>query len=180
MRTHHEVATDAMLVDEVTPGGLAEQRGLKAGDRITDIRLPDQEQFHRMRSGQTVADATISLRVNDDRLVTWEFGQLPRRSQPVYPAQILSSITAAWICLFLWAYYPFRRRDGEVFALLITIYPVLRILEEIIRADEPSVLSANFRWTISQTISALLLLLTAALWRFVLSRPKGSVLPLLR
>ena len=48
-----------------------------------------------MRSGQTVADATISLRVNDERLVTWPFGQLPRRSQPVYPAQIISSITAA-------------------------------------------------------------------------------------
>ncbi|MHB8972174.1 MAG: prolipoprotein diacylglyceryl transferase family protein [Pirellulaceae bacterium] len=180
MRTHREVATNALplLVDDVTPGGLAAQGGLQAGDRITDIRLPAQEQFHRMRSGQAVADATISLRVNDQRWVTWPFGQLPRRSLPVYPAQVISSITAVWICLFLWAYYPFRRRDGEVFALLITIYPLLRILEEIIRADEPSVLSANFRWTISQTISALLLVLTLALWRFVLSRPKGSVLPL--
>ena len=61
MRTHREIGhrCTPLLVDEVTPGGLAEQRGLKAGDRITDIRLPDQEQFHRMRSGQTVADATI-------------------------------------------------------------------------------------------------------------------------
>ena len=33
MRTHREVATDALplLVDEVTPGGLAEQRGLQSG-----------------------------------------------------------------------------------------------------------------------------------------------------
>ena len=54
-----------------------------------------------------------------------QFGQLPSRSQRVYPAQLISSITAALICLFLWAYYPFRRRDGEVLALLVTIYPVL-------------------------------------------------------
>ena len=81
------------------------------------------------------------------------------------------------ICLFLWTCYPFRRRDGEIFALLVTVYPVLRILEEMIRSDEPSVLSTDFRWTISQTVSSLLLLLTVALWWYVLSRPKGSVLP---
>ena len=130
-----------------------------------------------MRSGQTVSDASVSIQTRDGRMVTWQFGELPSRSQPVYPTQILSSINAALICLFLWAYYPLRRRDGEVFALLITIYPVTRILDEIIRTDESSVLSTNFRWTISQMVSGLLLVLVAALWWFILSRPKGSVLP---
>ena len=82
-----------------------------------------------------------------------------RRSRPVYPVQIVASVDAALICFFLWAYYPFRRRDGEVFALLVlTIYPLVRILEEMIRTDESSVISASFRWTISQTISSLLLI----------------------
>ena len=53
----------------------------------------------------------------------------PAAADPVYPVQILSSINASLICLFLWAYYPLRRHDGEVFALLITIYPVTRILD---------------------------------------------------
>ncbi len=121
---------------------------------MTSLRAsscPTEEQFNRMRSGQTVAGChrCRSRRVVDG----WSPGssdELPSRSQPVYPAQILSSINAALICLFLWAYYPLRRRDGEVFALLITIYPVIRILDEMIRTDESSVLSTNFRWTISQ------------------------------
>jgi hypothetical protein len=54
---------------------------------------------------------------------------------------------------------------------------VARILEEIIRSDEPSILSTSFRWTISQTVSGLLLLLVVLLWWFILSRPTGSALP---
>jgi phosphatidylglycerol---prolipoprotein diacylglyceryl transferase len=177
MRTQRDPVTGQVRVEQVLPGGLAAQEGLEAGDVITDLQLPDEEQFHRMRSGHTVADANFSLRRADGRLVTWTFGQLPPRSQPVYAAQLISAIDAALICLLLWAYYPFRRRDGEVFALMITIYPLLRILEEMIRSDEPSVLSANFRWTISQTVSSLLLLVTISLWSFILARPKGSVLP---
>ncbi|MHB0957953.1 MAG: prolipoprotein diacylglyceryl transferase [Pirellulaceae bacterium] len=177
MRTQRDPVTGQMRVEQVLPDGLAAQEGLQAGDVITDLQLPDEEQFHRMRSGHSVADAKFSLRLADDRLVTWTFGELPPRSRPVYAAQLISAIDAALICLLLWAYYPFRRRDGEVFALMITIYPLLRILEEMIRSDEPSVLSANFRWTISQTVSSLLLLATISLWSFILSRPKGSVLP---
>jgi phosphatidylglycerol:prolipoprotein diacylglycerol transferase len=177
MRTHRDPVTDQMAVYEVTPNGLAAQQGLQVGDVITAVQLPDPGQFHRMRSGQTVADAEFSLRLKDGRRITWQFGQLPSRSQRVYPAQLISSITGILICLFLWSCYPFRRRDGEIFALLVTIYPVLRILEEMIRSDEPSVLSTDFRWTISQTVSSILLVLTVALWWYVLSRPKGSVLP---
>jgi phosphatidylglycerol:prolipoprotein diacylglycerol transferase len=177
MRVQKEAASGDMVIREVTPGSLAERRGLKVGDVIAGLVLPNEEQFNRMRIGQTVSDASVSIQTRGGRTVTWQFGELPSRSRPVYPTQILSSINAALICLFLWAYYPLRRRDGEVFALLITIYPVTRILLEMIRTDESSVLSTNFRWTISQMISGLLLVLVAAMWWFILSRPRGSVLP---
>jgi phosphatidylglycerol---prolipoprotein diacylglyceryl transferase len=177
MRVQEDPLSGNSVIQQVQPGGLADRRGLKAGDVIDGFQLPTEEQFNRMRSGQVVPDAEVSIQLQHGRVVTWQFSELLGRSQRVYPVQVLSSINAALICLVLWAYYPFRRRDGEVFALLITIYPVVRILEEMIRTDESSVLSANFRWTISQMVSSLLLVFVAALWWYILSRPKGSVLP---
>ena len=39
---------------------------------------------------------------------------LPDRSRPVHPAQLYSAIDAGLLGWLLWAYFPFRRRDGEV------------------------------------------------------------------
>ncbi len=177
MRVQEDPASGNHVIQEVQPGGLADRRGLKVGDVIERFELPDAEQFNRMRNGQAVPHAEVSVRTVDGRAATWQFRELRPRSQRVYPVQILSSIDGALICLFLWTYYPFRRRDGEVFALLITIYPIVRILEEMIRTDEPSILSVNVRWTLSQMVSSLLLVGVAALWCYILSRPRGSALP---
>jgi phosphatidylglycerol:prolipoprotein diacylglycerol transferase len=170
-------ATQPLIVRSVVPGGAADQQHLRAGDVVETILFPDAEQFNRMRSGQPVPDALLSLQLSDGRLVRWRFDELPARSHPVYPSQILSSITAALICWFLWSYYPLRRRDGEVFALLVTIYPLARILEEMIRSDEGSVLPTSFRWTISQTVSGILLVLVVLLWCFLFTRPRGTAFP---
>ena len=48
------------------------------------------------------------------------------RSWPVHPTQIYSSVHAALLSWVLWSFYPFRRRDGEVTALMLTIYPISR------------------------------------------------------
>ena len=80
------------------------------------------------------------------------------------------------LCFFLWTYYPKRRRDGEVTALLLSIYPVVRFLIEIIRIDEPSVSGTGM--SISQNISLLMLVAVLGLWIYVLRQPKGSALPL--
>ncbi len=164
-------------VAQIQAGGVAQRQGLQVGDMIQQMWFPDEEAFARMRHGETVGRALLSIQLMDGRRVSWEFQQLPPRSAPVYPTQIFSSINAALICLFLWAYYPFRRRDGEVAALLVSVYPVTRILLEMIRTDESSLLRVDVKLTISQAISALLLLSVVALWCYVLSRPKGSALP---
>ncbi len=166
-----------MSFEQVDAGGRADQQGLKVGDRIEQFVLPSEEEFNRMRHGENVSTALLTLQLSDGRRVSWEFGQLPPRSAAVYPTQILSSINAALICLFLWAYYPFRRRDGEVAALMVSIYPVTRILLEMIRKDESSLFAISFKLTISQTVSGLLLASVLALWWYVLSRPPGSALP---
>ena len=87
-------------------------------------------------------------------------------SLPVHPTQLYSAIDGLILLLLLSAYYPLRRRDGEVMALLMVTYPVTRFLIEYLRNDE-GVLLAGL--TISQNISVLLLVAGLAFW-FVLSR----------
>ena len=61
---------------------------------------------------------------------------IPPRSLGVQPTQVYAAVNALLLCLFLLAYDPYCRRDGQLFAMLITIYPVGRFLLEIIRIDE--------------------------------------------
>ena len=168
---------DTYTVQQVEPGGLGDRAGLAAGDTIQHIVLPDGSAFNRMRRGQATPEAPVSFILPDGRSTNWRFDQLPDRTTPIYPVQILSAINAALICLVLWSYYPFRRRDGEVAALVLSIYPVTRILLERIRTDEAGLFAVGFKVTISQTVSMLLLVAAAALWVYLLTRPRGSALP---
>jgi phosphatidylglycerol:prolipoprotein diacylglycerol transferase len=72
------------------------------------------------------------------------------------------------------AYEPFRRRDGELFALMLTIYPLTRFLLEIIRTDESAIFHTGL--SISQNVSLAAMLGVAALWFFILRRPRGTSL----
>lgn len=165
------------IVRSVTPGSLADKQQIKPGNHVVGIGVPGEEVLDRMRHGEFVADALVSYAMEDGRRTVWRLGDLPHRTRSVYPTQILSSINAAVICWFLWAFYPFRRKDGQVFALLMTIYPLTRFLLEMIRSDEPSVLPTDFKMTISQTVSVIVISLIVALWIYIISRPRGSVLP---
>ena len=96
-------------------------------------------------------------------------------SLPVHPTQIYSSIDAFVLFLLLTAYYPLRRRDGEVLGLLMLTYPISRFVIEYLRNDE-GVFFAGM--TISQTISVALFLGGCVYWAWLstlaqtaLSRP---------
>lgn len=91
------------------------------------------------------------------------------RSQPVHPTQLYSAIDALILCFLLLAYDPFRRRDGALTALMITVYPITRFLIESIRTDEAHIWGTPF--TISQNISLALLAVAIALWIYILRRP---------
>ncbi len=63
--------------------------------------------------------------------VEWTLAEaidLPTRSLPVHPTQLYSAIDAILLVLLLLAYDPFRRHDGEVFALMVTVHPIAQIL----------------------------------------------------
>jgi phosphatidylglycerol:prolipoprotein diacylglycerol transferase len=116
------------------------------------------------------AGATVRIETAAGRQV-----EIPAWSLPVHPTQIYSAVAALLLGLVLWFYYPFRRRDGVVVALLLSIYPVQRILLEIIRVDEPAVFQTGL--SISQNVSLLLIIGVVGLWWHVLRRPEGCALP---
>jgi phosphatidylglycerol:prolipoprotein diacylglycerol transferase len=96
-------------------------------------------------------------------------GQGELHSLPVHPTQIYSSIDAFVIFILLTAYFPLRRRDGEVLGVLMLAYPLSRFVIEYLRNDE-GVFYAGM--TISQTISVVLLLATGLYWAWLSTRPR--------
>ena len=56
-------------------------------------------------------------------------------SLPVKPAQPLGIVNALLLAGVLSVFYRMRRREGQVFALMLILYPVTRFLLESIRAD---------------------------------------------
>ena len=118
----------------------------------------------------------MTVGTSDGRRISWELSQLPARSRPVYPTQLFSSVNAALLCCALLAYYPMRRRDGEILAIGLTIYPVTRFLLEMIRTDESGLFAVDYKVTISQAVSIGFAVLVVALWTYVLTRPRQTAL----
>jgi len=90
-------------------------------------------------------------------------------SLPVHPAQLYAAVDAALLAALAVAFTPLARRTGEVFALVLTLHPISRMLLEGIRVDEPPALGTPL--SVSQIISVGLLLLAATLWWWLLRQP---------
>jgi phosphatidylglycerol:prolipoprotein diacylglycerol transferase len=161
----------------VRPDSHADKAGLKKGDLLLEMngeKTPTMQQafgaisqaFHE---GQPL---TLVIQGKGTRVVP-AIEPLPERSLPVHPTQIYSTIEGLCLCLVLLIATRFHRRDGEVFALLISIYPVTRFLVETLRTDEAAI--AGTGMSISQNVSLLILACAAALWFYLLRQPKGVV-----
>ena len=168
-------ATGVARVAAVEPGGPAAAAGLKAGAVLRAIDGQRVASFDEAQESLRVALPELKL-ATDQGPVTIRIPGLPARSRPAHPTQLYAAVGAAILCWLLWCYYPFRRRDGEVFALLLTLYPLMRYLEESIRVDEPGQFRTSL--SISQWISLILLAAVVALWIYVLRQPRGSALAL--
>ncbi len=167
------------VITEVQPGSPADKHGLKAGQTITAIngqtvRTVDRAQWtllQALRHDSQLAVHTEGIRA----AAVWPIAPPLPTSEPVHPTQLYSSLNALLLCLFLIAYAPFRRRDGELFALLLTLYPITRFVLEIIRTDEAAVFGTGL--SISQNVSLLVLAAAVGVWAYVLRRPKGTAFP---
>lgn len=168
-------ARPGAVVSTVEPDSPADSAGMRAGDRIVSVgdrEIRDWRDAHAALAAVFRPGASLSVGVaGQPENRNW---QLPARpwSHPVHPTQLYSSLNGFVLAFLLWTYYPFRRRDGEVIALLMTIYPITRFIMEIIRTDETSFAGTGL--TISQNISLALLASAVVLWLAISRRPVGS------
>lgn len=86
-------------------------------------------------------------------------------SVPVHPAQLYAAVDAGLLAALALAWTPVARRPGEVFALVLTLHPISRLLLEAIRVDEQPALGTPL--SISQLVSLVLLALAASLWWWI-------------
>jgi phosphatidylglycerol:prolipoprotein diacylglycerol transferase len=155
-----------VVVERVEPRSSAEKKGVKPSTNY-EFRPAGPKTFHKWQqdSAKYQTAPALELVSEDGFSIIWTMGELPRESLPVHPAQIYASINGFLLFIVLWLLYPLRRRDGAVFATLITAYPIARFLEELIRSDESGQLGTSL--TISQWISIAMLLLGIALWIYI-------------
>lgn len=90
------------------------------------------------------------------------------RSLGVHPTQLYAALDGLLLLALLSVYYPRRRRDGEVMALLMVTYPVTRFLNESLRGDEGAVFAGL---TMAQNISVVLLLCGLVAWSYLARLP---------
>lgn len=170
---------DPAVVVHIDSGSPADAAGLRSGDRVAAVGGQPVRSLTDARDGIfkiIAAGQPLILQLHDNRTIRLSTQQLPARSLPVHPAQVYSAIDAALLCWLTWAYFPFRRRDGECIALLLTIHPITRFLLEIIRTDEPSVFNTGL--SISQNISIGLLVVAGGIWWYLSRQPRGVTWPL--
>lgn len=163
-------------VVEVIEGTPAAEAGISADMQLTHVngtRIQDTKALGQELAMAASVGKTVSLRNAAGARFTLDT-ELPSRSLPVHPTQIYSSINAGLLAWFLWSFYPFRRKDGQVAALLLTMYPISRFLLEWIRIDEPEVFGTQF--SISQNISIVLLLCAAGFWFWLWKQPADKPL----
>jgi phosphatidylglycerol:prolipoprotein diacylglycerol transferase len=157
---------NAVVVEQVDAGSPAADAGLKVGDVITAIdggSIADVDAAHFRILDALIKGRSLTL-TTPAGVRTLPAVTAPPRSLPVHPAQIYSSIDAALLGWVLWSYYPFRRRDGEVIALMLMLHPISRFMLEAIRVDEAPVWGTGL--SISQNLSAGLFAIGLGLWLF--------------
>ncbi|HHK42757.1 MAG TPA: hypothetical protein ENJ50_10100 [Planctomycetaceae bacterium] len=152
------------VVTRVDPNSLAARGGLKKGDRIVQLQIASLKTLQQIGRHPSSGSQEVVVRVvtQEGLELTWTADQLPHRSLPVHPAQVYASLNAFLLTALLYLALPWRQRPGDVAALMLTLYPISRILLEWIRSDEPGIAGTSL--TISQWVSLGLLAVALAWW----------------
>jgi phosphatidylglycerol:prolipoprotein diacylglycerol transferase len=146
------------------------------GDRCDDawaVRFPPGSApwFHQATDENGKATDRVIAGINSQVLKEVTRGRIPEGtpwSLPVHPTQLYSTVDGLVLVVLLSAFYPLRKRDGEVMALLMVTYPITRFLVEYLRNDEGAFFGGM---TISQSVSILLMAGGLAFWLWLSLSP---------
>jgi phosphatidylglycerol:prolipoprotein diacylglycerol transferase len=163
-------------VERVQPGSAAARGGLRKGDVLASVEgqpVGSVEEARRLLMQHYDDPPRLLLRRESGKRYSWTLPRPPAKSLHVHPVQLYSAIDALVLTAFLLAWDPYRRRQGELLAWMLTIHPISRYLQEVIRVDEASMFGTGL--SISQLISLGLLLAGVALWWYLLRQPAAEM-----
>jgi phosphatidylglycerol:prolipoprotein diacylglycerol transferase len=173
-------------VGKVDPGSHAYGAGLRDGDlilRVNDVEIEAREIEDHTRTIQSVDVLTRYLAYNWPRGETElrlmvkhakdgqsvELPPISPRTLGLHPTQLYEVVSMALLFLVLTAYYPLRRRQGQVMAVLMAGYGVHRYLNELLRDDpRPQGLESY--------TSITLVVVGIALWIYLQLRPESTAM----
>lgn len=95
------------------------------------------------------------------------------RSLPVRPAQVYGICNALLLACILLCFSRLRQREGQVFAVMLVLYPITRIVLESIRGDNPHSLLAG-QLTHNQWVSLAMAGVGVAGWFLLRLVPPGG------
>ena len=149
----------ALEVVGVEAGSAAETAGVREGDRIVTIGRGENGVPNEMKGvnhdtfeatilswprGKSKLELTVEREERDandpTKMVTKKI-ELPPfapRTVGLYPTQLYETVSMALLVVFLLAYYPYRRHDGQLMVVLMLGYAFHRFVNESLRI-EPSI-----------------------------------------
>ncbi len=173
-------------VGKVDPNSLAYQAGLRDGDlilRVNDcpVEARDIEEGNRVilpvdmltrclvynwPRGETQLQLKVKHAANGQEE---ELPPITPRTLGLHPTQLYEVVSMALLFLVLTAYFPLRRRPGQVMAVLMVGYGIHRYLNELLR-DDPR--PQGF-----ESYTSIVLVVTGiALWTYLQLQPEKKAI----
>jgi prolipoprotein diacylglyceryltransferase len=128
-------------VDKVEPESPAAKAGLQSGDVITHVdgrEIKDDYALTQYLGAKSAIETTDRLRGKNDLALTVQ-GKDTFTIRPttlgLHPTQLYETISMLLVLLLLYAYEPFKTRDGQLMVVMMLTYAVHRYLNELLRAD---------------------------------------------
>jgi phosphatidylglycerol---prolipoprotein diacylglyceryl transferase len=165
-------------VGEVNPHSLAYASGLRAGDVIVELHPVSLKDDPRITNAEDLIQKLVyhwprgesELRLTVKHADSGQEEDLPPiapRTLGLHPTQLYEVVSMGLLFLVLMAYYPLRRNEGQLIAVLMVGYGIHRYLNELLR-DDPR--PKGFE---SYT-SVFLVVAGIALWVYLQNRPASA------
>jgi prolipoprotein diacylglyceryltransferase len=129
------------VVGKVAPDSPAANSDLRGGDHIVAANgqpIQSADELSKYLADQRVWRGKKDLQltvIHEGESKRTELRAFVPRTLGLYPTQVYESVSMALLLLLLFAYEPFRRRPGQLMAVLMIGYAIHRYLNEKLRDD---------------------------------------------